>query len=96
LNAQVQKLRYRANLEEGNWARSIESHKAFIGALIARDASKVEQALRAHVLEKKALAVSRAQAGPAAQAGDTGKGGQDGKEGRPLANDTTSLHGDLR
>jgi DNA-binding GntR family transcriptional regulator len=85
LNAQVQKLRYRANLAEGNWARSIESHEAFIGALLARDASKVEQALRAHVLEKKALAVGGPEAVRAAQGKGIGKG-----------NDTTTLHEDLR
>ncbi len=59
LNAQVQKLRYRANLEQDNWARSIEAHEAFVAALLARDGAGVERILREHVLAKKELAVGQ-------------------------------------
>lgn len=59
LNAQVQKLRYQANLAQGNWARSIEAHEAFVAALLARDGVGVERILRDHVLAKKELAVRR-------------------------------------
>jgi DNA-binding GntR family transcriptional regulator len=57
LNAQVQKLRYQANLDEDNWARSIQAHEQFVAALMARDAAQVEAMLREHVLAKKALAM---------------------------------------
>jgi DNA-binding GntR family transcriptional regulator len=57
LNAQVQKLRYQANLDEENWARSIQAHELFVAALLARDAAGVEALLREHVLAKKALAI---------------------------------------
>jgi DNA-binding GntR family transcriptional regulator len=57
LNAQVQKLRYQANLAQENWDRSIAAHEAFIAALLARDGVEVERILRNHVLEKKELAV---------------------------------------
>jgi DNA-binding GntR family transcriptional regulator len=59
LNAQVQKLRYQANLDDDNWARSIDAHERFVAALLARDAARVESLLRNHVLEKKSLAVGR-------------------------------------
>jgi len=76
LNAQVQKLRYQANLEEGNWARSIQAHERFVAALMSRDASRVESLLREHVLAKKRLAVgTRAmplQEGGSATAGGAG------------------------
>jgi len=62
LNAQVQKLRYQANLEQGNWARSIEAHEAFVAALLARDGAEVERILREHVLAKKELAVGKGRA----------------------------------
>ncbi len=58
LNAQVQKLRYQANLDEGNWARSIHDHEHFVAALMSRDAARVEAMLREHVLAKKALAIT--------------------------------------
>lgn len=57
LNAQVQKLRYRSNLEGDNWPRSIRAHVRFVSALLARDGERVEQLLREHVLVKKALAL---------------------------------------
>jgi DNA-binding GntR family transcriptional regulator len=57
LNAQVQKLRYQANLEGDNWASSIRAHEQFVAALLSRDAATVETLLRRHVLAKKALAV---------------------------------------
>ena len=57
LNSQVQKLRYQANLEQANWAKSIEAHEAFVSALLARDGVAVERILREHVLAKKLLAV---------------------------------------
>ena len=57
LNAQVQKLRYQANLDSDNWASSIRAHEQFVTALLARDAATVETLLRRHVLAKKALAV---------------------------------------
>jgi DNA-binding GntR family transcriptional regulator len=58
LNAQVQQLRYQANLDEGNWARSIQAHEQFVAALMSRDAARVETMLREHVLAKKALAIT--------------------------------------
>jgi DNA-binding GntR family transcriptional regulator len=71
LNAQVQKLRYQANLEQRNWARSIRAHEAFIAALLARDGVEVERILREHVLEKKELAVDM---GGTRATNDTGRG----------------------
>lgn len=67
LNAQVQKLRFESNLDNQNWARSISAHEEFVSALLARDAVKVEQMLREHVLVKKSLASplqARAREGP--------------------------------
>lgn len=58
LNAQVQKLRYQSNLQGANWARSIEAHEHFVSALLIRDAGRVEQVMRDHVLVKKALALA--------------------------------------
>lgn len=63
LNAQVQKLRYRSNLDAGNWMKSIEAHEHFVSALMARDAARIEQMLRDHVLVKKALALGKGAAG---------------------------------
>lgn len=60
LNAQVQKLRYRSNLEDdGNWSRSIAAHESFVAALLARKGALVERLLKGHVLAKKALAVGK-------------------------------------
>ena len=57
LNAQVQKLRYRSNLEgDAAWARSVAEHDAFVQAILARDADLAERLLRAHLLDKKAFA----------------------------------------
>lgn len=58
LNAQVQKLRYQSNLQGANWAQSIEAHEHFVRALLSRDAGRVEQVMRDHVLVKKALALA--------------------------------------
>jgi DNA-binding GntR family transcriptional regulator len=60
LNAQVQKLRYDANLEGDNWPESVGAHESFIRALLARDGARVEQVLREHVLTKKARALGQA------------------------------------
>lgn len=59
LNAQVQKLRYQANLEEDNWSSSIGAHERFVAALLSRDADQTESLLREHVLAKKELAIGR-------------------------------------
>lgn len=62
LNGQVQRLRYKSNLEGDNWARSVEAHARFVAALLARDGALAERLLREHLLDKKAFA----QAHPAA------------------------------
>ncbi len=69
LNAQVQKLRYQANMDQGNWAVSIRAHEAFVAALLARDGAAVERILREHVLTKKALAVGPSPALAPVEAG---------------------------
>lgn len=68
LNAQVQNLRYRSNFEGDNWQRSADEHEAFVQALLARQATRVEQLMRDHVLGKKdyALAELARQAAEAA------------------------------
>jgi len=109
LNAQVQKLRYRANLDPDNWARSIAAHQAFIAALLERNGDRVELILRAHVLAKKRLAVGRndfaagngivgkADASNAdAGKADAGKGGIRGKGGtRPPRRQPSAIGRDL-
>jgi DNA-binding GntR family transcriptional regulator len=75
LNARVQKLRYRSNVDEGNWASSIAAHEAFVAALQARDAPRVESMLREHLLAKKALATGGPETGPDESGlGETGQG----------------------
>jgi DNA-binding GntR family transcriptional regulator len=68
LNAQVQKLRYRSNLIDENWAQSIDAHERFVRALLAGDATRVEQILRDHVLVKKVLALGKPAVGRRSEA----------------------------
>jgi DNA-binding GntR family transcriptional regulator len=58
LNGQVQKLRYKSNLEGDNWARSVAEHARFVAALLARDGALAERLLREHLLDKKAFALA--------------------------------------
>lgn len=55
LNLQVQALRYKSNLDRGEWEAGVADHERFVKALLARDADAAELAIRAHLVSKKAF-----------------------------------------
>ena len=55
LNLQVQALRYKSNLDRDEWEAGVADHERFVAALLARDPDAAEQAVRAHLVGKKAF-----------------------------------------
>jgi len=85
LNARLQSLRFRSNLNRDKWDAAVAEHGAMIEALDARDGARLSDVLRAHLGHKRAavlaqLDVSRG-AGPAGADGADGAGGPAGSPG---------------
>ena len=53
LNARLQALRYRSNLDEAKWRRAAQEHEKMIVALAARDAVKMRDLLLKHLQQKR-------------------------------------------
>ena len=71
VNARLQALRFRSNLDEGKWARAVQEHERMIELLGARDGARLRKLLVTHLEHKRdavlALMDSAATA-PAAKA----------------------------
>jgi DNA-binding GntR family transcriptional regulator len=53
LNARLQALRYRSNLDEAKWVRAAQEHEQMIEALAARDGARMRELLLAHLNLKR-------------------------------------------
>jgi DNA-binding GntR family transcriptional regulator len=67
LNARLQALRYRSNLDESKWRRAAMEHEEMLGALAARDAPRMRELLLSHLNQKRDVVVAqlRQQGDPA-------------------------------
>jgi DNA-binding GntR family transcriptional regulator len=52
VNARLQALRFRSNLDEGKWARAVQEHERMIELLGARDGTRLRKLLVTHVEHK--------------------------------------------
>lgn len=52
VNARLQALRFRSNLDEGKWARAVQEHERMIELLGARDGARLRKLLVTHVEHK--------------------------------------------
>jgi DNA-binding GntR family transcriptional regulator len=68
LNARLQALRYRSNLDEAKWGRAATEHEQMIEALAARDAVAMRELLLRHLHQKRDVVLAQfrreAAAGP--------------------------------
>ena len=64
INARVQSLRFRTNLDTAKWKQAVKEHEAMIEALGARDATALRELLVTHLHHKRdaVLAMLRAEA----------------------------------
>ncbi len=53
VNARLQSLRFRSNLDEGKWQQAVREHDAMVELLAARDASGLRELLVSHLLVKR-------------------------------------------
>jgi DNA-binding GntR family transcriptional regulator len=68
LNARLQALRYRSNLDEAKWKRAAQEHGQMIEALAARDGAAMRRLLLAHLQQKSAVVLKRVREAAAARA----------------------------
>ncbi|MEJ8840114.1 GntR family transcriptional regulator [Ramlibacter sp. AN1133] len=67
LNARLQALRYRSNLDEAKWSRAAQEHEQMIEALRARDGPRMRDLLTSHLNLKRDVVLAKfAQQGDAA------------------------------
>ena len=59
VNARLQALRFRSNLNRDKWKIAMKEHEAIAQALAARDAALVARLLREHVANKRAVVLSQ-------------------------------------
>ncbi len=59
LNARLQALRYRSNLDEAKWSRAAREHDQMIEALGARDAPRMRALLLAHLDHKREVVLAQ-------------------------------------
>ena len=53
VNARLQALRFRSNLDESKWSRAVQEHERMIELLAARDGARLRKLLIAHVEHKR-------------------------------------------
>jgi DNA-binding GntR family transcriptional regulator len=68
LNARLQALRYRSNLDEAKWKRAALEHEQMIEALAARDGAGMRALLLAHLQEKRDVVLKQFHEAPASHA----------------------------
>ena len=71
VNARLQALRFRSNLDEGKWARAVQEHERMIELLGARDGARLRKLLVTHLEHKRDAVLSlmdSAATAPAAKA----------------------------
>ena len=71
VNARLQALRFRSNLDEGKWARAVQEHERMIELLGARDGARLRKLLVTHLEHKRDAVLAlmdSAAAAPAAKA----------------------------
>jgi DNA-binding GntR family transcriptional regulator len=61
LNARLQALRYRSNLDEAKWQRAAREHEQMIQALAARDGAAMRRLLLAHLQQKRDVVLKQFQ-----------------------------------
>ena len=59
LNARLQALRYRSNLDEAKWSRAAQEHEQMIEALAARDSARMRELLMAHLNLKRDVVLAK-------------------------------------
>ncbi len=59
LNAKLQAVRFRSNLNREKWDAALAEHAAMVEALAARDGTRLAALLRAHLAGKRATALSQ-------------------------------------
>ncbi len=62
INARVQPMRFRTNLDETKWARAVAEHEKMIDALSARDPAALRQMMSAHLNSSEYPAIDRIRA----------------------------------
>jgi DNA-binding GntR family transcriptional regulator len=67
LNARLQALRYRSNLDEAKWKRAAQEHEQMVLALAAHDSATMRTLLLAHLREKRDVVLKQFQAGAPAR-----------------------------
>ena len=70
VNARLQALRFRSNLDESKWSRAVQEHERMIELLAARDGARLRKLLIAHVEHKRDAVLAllgTAEAAPTAQ-----------------------------
>lgn len=63
VNARLQVLRFRSNLDEGKWQRALEEHEAMVELLAQRDAAGLRELLITHLLVKREAILELMRAG---------------------------------
>ncbi len=53
VNARLQALRFRSNLDEAKWKRAVQEHERMVELLAARDAAALRALMIAHLLHKR-------------------------------------------
>ena len=68
VNARLQALRFRSNLDESKWSRAVQEHERMIELLAARDGARLRKLLIAHVEHKRDAVLALLEANDAAPA----------------------------
>ena len=68
VNARLQALRFRSNLDESKWSRAVQEHERMIELLAARDGARLRKLLIAHVEHKRDVVLALLEANDAAPA----------------------------
>jgi len=68
VNARLQALRFRSNLDESKWSRAVQEHERMIELLAARDGARLRKLLVAHVEHKRDAVLALLEANDAAPA----------------------------
>ena len=68
VNARLQALRFRSNLDESKWSRAVQEHERMIELLGARDGARLRKLLIAHVEHKRDAVLALLEANDAAPA----------------------------
>lgn len=65
INARVQSLRFRTNLNEAKWKHAMQEHEQMVQALRARDGAAMRQVLVQHLVNKRTAVLDQLRAGDA-------------------------------